>query len=141
LYTRIRPIYQAQPGREYQPRETQISSSCLIEGQSCQGDVEVYCISSEAEVNEYICEWIVKVDTKRATNKRPQGAVISRVRLINTGTYAIYYSVLYRLKKRNPRNLTWIYILGSRSKEGISTPVRVVNLEIGRYDLQQYGSK
>jgi hypothetical protein len=83
---------------------------------------------------------MVKVDTERATIERPQGAVIGRVRLINTGTYAIYCSVLYMLKKRKPRNLIWIYILGSRSKEGISTPVRVADLEMGRCDLQQYGS-
>ena len=101
----------------------------------------VCCISSEAEIDEYICERMMEVDTEGATSERPQGAVIGRVRLINTGTYAIFCSVLYRLEKRKPRNLTWICILGNRSQEGISTPVRVVNLEIGRYDLQQYGSK
>jgi hypothetical protein len=84
---------------------------------------------------------MVEVDTDRATGERPQGAVIGRVRLINTGTYAVYCSVLYRLEKGKLRNLTWICISGSRSKEGISTPVRVVDLEMGRCDLQQYGSK
>jgi hypothetical protein len=70
---------------------------------------------------------MMEVDTEGATSERPQGAVIGRVRLINTGTYAIFCSVLYRLEKGKPRNLTWICILGNRSQEGISTPVRVVD--------------
>jgi hypothetical protein len=55
LYTRIRSICQAQPDRECQLRKTQISSSCLIEGQSRQGDVEfVALVPRPRLMNTYV---------------------------------------------------------------------------------------